>query len=72
MGEATYLLRFFCEWGAGCLWPGNDAAYRDHWMTMLWRACRDGFRCSKTHQLAFPIASRSRSNIGKIGGLSMR
>jgi hypothetical protein len=29
MEEATYLLHFFCEWGAGCLWPGNDAAYRD-------------------------------------------
>jgi hypothetical protein len=32
MGEATYLLRFFCEWGAGCLWPGNDAAYRDFYL----------------------------------------
>ncbi|HME26652.1 MAG TPA: glycosyltransferase family 2 protein [Acetobacteraceae bacterium] len=22
----------------------NDAAYRGHWVTMLWRTCRDGFR----------------------------
>ncbi len=29
MGEARYVIRFFCEWGAGCLWPGSDAAYRD-------------------------------------------
>ncbi len=29
MGEAKYVIRFLCEWGAGCLWPGNDAAYRD-------------------------------------------
>ena len=29
MGEAKYVLRFFCEWGAGCLWPGNEAAYQD-------------------------------------------
>src|SRR5438132_2929084 len=26
---AKYTLRFFFEWGGGCLWPGNDAAYRD-------------------------------------------
>ena len=26
---AEYRLRFFFEWGGGCLWPGNDAAYRD-------------------------------------------
>jgi len=25
----TYVLRFFFEWGGGCLWPGNDAARRD-------------------------------------------
>jgi hypothetical protein len=24
-----YVLRFFFEWGGGCLWPGNDAAYRE-------------------------------------------
>src|SRR5262245_61378046 len=29
MGDAKYALRFFCEWGAGCLWPGNAAAYRE-------------------------------------------
>ena len=29
MCEVAYALRFFCEWGAGCLWPGNDATYRD-------------------------------------------
>ncbi len=29
MAAAAYVLRFFCEWGGGCLWPGNDAAYRD-------------------------------------------
>src|SRR5262249_37520910 len=23
---AKYVIRFACEWGAGCLWPGNDAA----------------------------------------------
>jgi hypothetical protein len=23
------ILRFFFEWGGGCLWPGNDAAYLD-------------------------------------------
>ena len=28
-GEATYKLRFFFEWGGGCLWPGNDAARWD-------------------------------------------
>jgi hypothetical protein len=28
-GEATYELRFFFEWGGGCLWPGNDTARRD-------------------------------------------
>jgi hypothetical protein len=22
-----YQLRYFFEWGGGCLWPGNDAAY---------------------------------------------
>src|SRR5262249_29889415 len=27
--SARYVIRFFCEWGAGCLWPGNDAAYDD-------------------------------------------
>jgi hypothetical protein len=27
MAEAKYVLRFFCEWGGGCLWPRNDAAY---------------------------------------------
>lgn len=26
---AKYVLRFFFEWGGGCLWPGNDAAYQD-------------------------------------------
>lgn len=29
MSDAKYVLRFFCEWGAGCLWSGNDAAYHD-------------------------------------------
>jgi hypothetical protein len=29
MGEARYVVHFFCEYGAGCLWPGNDAASRD-------------------------------------------
>ncbi len=29
MKEVKYVLRFFCEWGGGCLWPGNDAAYDD-------------------------------------------
>jgi hypothetical protein len=24
-----YVLRFFLEWGGGCLWPGNDMAYRE-------------------------------------------
>jgi hypothetical protein len=24
-----YTLRFFFEWGGGCLWPGNDTAYTD-------------------------------------------
>jgi hypothetical protein len=27
--QVKYVLRFFFEWGGGCLWPGNDAAYRD-------------------------------------------
>jgi hypothetical protein len=27
--SAKYVIRFACEWGAGCLWPGNDAAYKD-------------------------------------------
>lgn len=25
--QPKYVVRFGCEWGAGCLWPGNDAAY---------------------------------------------
>jgi hypothetical protein len=29
MREEKYVLRFFFEWGGGCLWPGNDAARRD-------------------------------------------
>jgi hypothetical protein len=24
-----YALRFFVEWGGGCLWPNNDAAHRE-------------------------------------------
>jgi hypothetical protein len=28
-GQAKYVLCFFFEWGGGCLWPGNEAAYRD-------------------------------------------
>jgi hypothetical protein len=24
-----YVLRFFFEWHGGCLWPGNEAAYRN-------------------------------------------
>ena len=27
--DAKYILRFLVEWGGGCLWGGNDAAYRD-------------------------------------------
>jgi hypothetical protein len=27
--QPKYVVRFFCEWGAGCLWLGNDAAYDD-------------------------------------------
>jgi hypothetical protein len=27
VAEAKYVLHFFFEWGGGCLWPGNDAAY---------------------------------------------
>ena len=27
--QAKCILRFFFEWGGGCLWPGNDAAYLD-------------------------------------------
>jgi hypothetical protein len=27
--QAKYVLRFFFEWGGGCLWPGNDASYRE-------------------------------------------
>src|SRR5689334_14115844 len=26
---SKYNLRFFFEWGGGCLWPGNDASYKD-------------------------------------------
>lgn len=26
---AKYVLRFFFEWGGGCLWAGNEAASRD-------------------------------------------
>jgi hypothetical protein len=29
MAEAKYLLRFFFEWGGGCLWAGNGATFRD-------------------------------------------
>jgi hypothetical protein len=29
MNGATYVLRYFFEWGGGCLWPGDAAAYRD-------------------------------------------
>ncbi len=29
MGQAKYVLRFFFEWGGGCLWPGNEDAYQD-------------------------------------------
>jgi hypothetical protein len=29
MEQAKYVLTFFFEWGGGCLWPSNDAAYRD-------------------------------------------
>lgn len=25
--QPSYVIRFGCEWGAGCLWPENDAAY---------------------------------------------
>jgi hypothetical protein len=27
--NVKYVLRLFCEWGGGCLWPGNEAAYED-------------------------------------------
>jgi hypothetical protein len=27
--ETQYTLRFFFEWGGGCLWPGDDATRRD-------------------------------------------
>jgi hypothetical protein len=26
--SVTFVLRYFFEWGGGCLWPGNDAAHR--------------------------------------------
>lgn len=29
VSEPTYELRYFFEWGGGCLWPGDDAARRD-------------------------------------------
>jgi hypothetical protein len=29
MASSKYVLRFFFEWGGGCLWAGNDAARRD-------------------------------------------
>lgn len=29
IGEPTYELRYFFEWGGGCLWPGDDASHRD-------------------------------------------
>jgi hypothetical protein len=29
MGQAKYVLHFWCEWQAGCLWPGNEAVMRD-------------------------------------------
>ena len=45
----------------------NDAAHRDHWITTIWQACRDGF----AHHRA-DAASRSRSSIGRIEGLSIR
>ena len=28
MGGSKYTLHFRCEWGGGCLWPGDDAARR--------------------------------------------
>jgi hypothetical protein len=27
--SSRYMLRFFFEWGGGCLWAGNDEALRD-------------------------------------------
>ncbi len=29
MSDAKYVIHFYCESGAGCLWTGNDAGYRD-------------------------------------------
>jgi hypothetical protein len=29
LGPAKYVLRFFCEWGNGCLWPENDVMHED-------------------------------------------
>jgi GT2 family glycosyltransferase len=59
----------------------HDAAHRGTWVSMLWRECRDGFRFAQPilpsttrsdRHFAFPIARRSRSSNGKIGGLSNR
>jgi hypothetical protein len=27
--QPSYILRYFFEWGGGCLWGGNDTTYRD-------------------------------------------
>jgi GT2 family glycosyltransferase len=45
----------------------NDAAHRDHWTTMVWRACCDGFTDHRAE-----VASRSCSSIGRIEGQSIR
>jgi hypothetical protein len=29
MEQSKYLLHFWFDWGAGCLWPGNEAMRRD-------------------------------------------
>ena len=43
----------------------NDAAHRGHRMTMLWRACRDGFRCSETHQPGSPLPAAPAATSGR-------
>ena len=29
LGQAKYILRFFFEWGGGCLWGGDDVTFRE-------------------------------------------
>ena len=50
MTEPKYVLRYFFEYGGGCLWGGSDAVYRDFDVSgRLAARSPANWRCRKRH-----------------------